>query len=143
MISEKIIGYLLLLFGIGIILGSTYSLYLVFTGKQESPQIFSFKMPTISLPSQQSYQLQLPEGMSLPEGVSLSPAGEKAATPSEIKLFPDEPINKMVNMSIYLLLMGFVASSGAKIASIGVKMIKDIKVVINQKDIKENLPTVS
>lgn len=154
--TEKIIGYFLLVVGIGIILGSTFSLYQVFTGQKKAPRVFSFEMPGISLPSQQNLELKLPEGIELPEGVEL-PEGlslpnlptpgatrevpKNEITPpkenQELKLLPDEAINNLANMSIYFLLMGFIASAGAKIAGIGVKMIKDIKVVVREEKIKQ------
>jgi len=154
--TEKIIGYLLLIAGIGIILASTFSLYQVFTGQRSAPSVVSFKAPTISLPTQPSLEFKLPEGIDLPEGMELPeglslpdlptpgvarevPRNERApsAESQELKLLPDEAINSIANMSIYLLLMGFIASSGVKIAGIGVKMIKDIKVVVKEEKIKQ------
>lgn len=130
--SEKIIGYLLLALGIGIIIASTFSLYQVFTGQKIAPEVFQFEAPTISLPTTQ--QLQLPQDMELPEGFSFPQA---EAQSQEFKVLPDEAINNLSNMFIYLLLMGFIASSGAKIATIGTKMAKDIKVVVKEEKVKQ------
>ncbi|HUW21387.1 MAG TPA: hypothetical protein VMW41_01835 [Candidatus Bathyarchaeia archaeon] len=137
MATEKIIGYFLLLVGIVTIVAGTFSLYQVFTGDRKAPRLFHVKMPAISLPGQQSLQLELPEGMSLPDGLSLP---KNIASPqqdsSEMKLLPDELVNDLTNMSLYFLLMGFVVSSGAKVASISVKLIKDIKVEVKEEKLK-------
>jgi len=135
---EKIIGYLLLIAGISVIVASGFSLYQVFTGRKEAPQVFSFKMPGISLPISQT-EIKLPEGINLPTGVQLPEGllGQNSGEKSEIKLLPDEPVNQITNMSIYLLLMGFLVSVGGKIASLGVQLIKEIKVVVKEEKIKE------
>lgn len=135
--SEKIIGYLLLTVGVGIIIVSTFSLYQVFSGQQKPPQVVQFEVPTISLPAQQSFQIDLPEGMELPEGITLPGLEKQPAEGQEFKLLPDEAVNSLINMFIYLMLMGFIASSGVKIASIGIKMIKDIKVEIKEEKIRQ------
>ena len=135
--TEKIIGYVLLIAGIGVIIGSTFSLYQVFTGQKTAPQVFQFESPSISLPTQQSFQLELPEGMTLPEGVALPETKNQPAESEGFKILPDETLNNMGNAGLYLLLMGFLASSGAKIASIGVKMVKDIKVVVKEEKVKQ------
>lgn len=134
--SEKIIGYLLLAVGIGVIVVSTFSLYQVFSGQKKAPRVVHVETPTISLPGQQSLQLELLEGVELPEGIV-----EKQPVESQkIKIFSGETVNSLINMFIYLMLMGFIASSGVKISSLGVKMIKDIKVVVKEEKIKQNLP---
>lgn len=119
--SEKIIGYCLLIAGMVIILASTFSLYRVFTGQQKPPSVFSFEVPGISLPASPTTQSQLP------------------AETAEIKILPDELINSLMNMSVYFLLMMFISSSGAKIASIGVKMIKDVKVIVKEEKLKRGI----
>jgi hypothetical protein len=134
--TEKIIGFSLVLIGIGIIIASAYSVYQVFTGEADPPSVFHFEAPSITLPTQQSLSLELPEGMELPEGFSLPSASEEEKEPQKIKLLPDEVINKVVNMSIHLLLMGFLVTVGAKIAGIGTKLVKEIKVVVKEEKIK-------
>lgn len=123
---EKILGYLLLLVGIAMILTSLFLVYQVLTGKNKPPQIFNVESPTIKLPTASS-NLQLPEGLELPEGFSLQEATNEA-TPAGIKIIPDELLNGMVNISLYYLLMMFAASTGVKIADIGTKLIKEIKI---------------
>ena len=102
-------------------------------------------MPTISLPVQApNLDLKSLEKNNLAEGTGIAggPSGLedslKSQTSSSLKILPDEAINKSSNLLIFLLLMGFIASSGAKIALIGVKMIKEIKVVIKEDKIKRS-----
>ncbi|MBN1262914.1 MAG: hypothetical protein JW991_01000 [Candidatus Pacebacteria bacterium] len=133
--SEKLAGYLLLAVGLGVIVASAFSIYQVFTGLKTPPEVFSFEAPGITLPGQQNYQIRLPEGYELPERFSLSDPGEKSP-PQELKLLPDEVVNGLVNMSIYLLLMGFLSSVGFKIAALGIKLVKEIKMVVSQDRIR-------
>ena len=141
--TEKIIGYVLLVVGIGIIISSAFSVYQVFTGQKTPPQVVSFEAPSITLPGQQAFEIELPEGMELPEGVSLPKTSASQGKPQELKILPDEMINQISNMSLHFLLMGFLVSVGAKIASIGTKMAKEIKVVIKEEKIKPVAPSSS
>lgn len=141
MSGVKIGGTILIVCGVGFIVAATFFTYRVFSGVQNPPQVFQLQSPEISLPSASTYQLQLPEGLELPEGFSLPTAEKNPVESSKLKLVPDELINGIANMSIYLLLMGFITSSGAKIANIGVKMVKDIKVEIKEEKIKTALKT--
>ena len=114
-------------------------MYEVFAGQKKPPKIFSFESPKITLPTQQNLELELPEGMALPDGVSLPRrvTPKNQVSQQELELFSGDVLSQVTNMSIYLLLMGFIASSGAKIASIGVRMIKDIKVVVKEEKIRQ------
>ena len=125
--SDKALGYVLLLGGLIIIVVSTYSGYRVLTGKSDPVRIFDVEAPTINLGGQGN--LELPEGFQLPEGFSL-PQSSSAGT--SIKIFPDEVFNRLLNSGFYFLAMSFVASSGAKIASIGVQLVKEIKVNVRE-----------
>jgi hypothetical protein len=135
---EKIIGYLLLIAGVIVIIGGTFCLYQVFSGQKKTPEIFSFEAPSVSLPSQQSLEFEIPEGMDFPGGFSLAEPmiQESAGEDQKLKILPDEAINAITNMMVYFLLMGFIASSGAKIAHLGVRMIKEIRVVVKEGKIE-------
>lgn len=141
--TEKIIGYILLVIGMGIILVSAFSVYQVFTGQKTPPRVVSFEAPSFTLPGQQAFEIELPEGMKLPEGVSLPQTSVSQGKSQELKILPDEMINSVSNLSFHFLLMGFLASVGAKIASIGTKMVKEIKVVIKEEKIRQAIQSSS
>lgn len=125
--SDKTLGYILLLVGLGMIIVSTFLAFSSLAGKSGPPKIFDVEAPTINLPGQ---GLTLPEGIQLPEGVTL-PANSSAS--SGLKILPDEVFSRLLNSSIFFLAMTFVASSGAKISGIGVQLIKEIKVQVKEE----------
>lgn len=103
--SEKSIGYILLALGIVLILFALLRMFLVFTGKM--PPIDLFDSPAISLP--------------LPNGASQ-------------ELVSADYLNLSSNLFIELLLMGFVASVGQKLASTGTSLLRPITVKLKAKD---------
>lgn len=129
--SEKILGYLLLVVGILIIAVATVMVLRVLGGKTNPPKVFDVEAPTIQLP-QAGSGLSLPEGLTLPEGVDLSQL-QSTQQPSGVKIIPDEVFSRLLNSSMVYLAMMFLATSGAKVASIGVQLIKDIKVNVKEK----------
>lgn len=121
---DKLIGYLLLIGGLFMILLGLFLVFNTLTGKFKPPQVSKYELPQIEL-ALPAASIQVPEGTQLPEGFRMP------TTASSTKLqIPNEIINDLIGISFYYLLMMFLASSGYKIASIGVKMIKDIKVKV-------------
>lgn len=118
------IGYVLLAGGILMIVIPIFFIAAVLTGKNKPPQVFNVEAPEINLPSQQS--IDLPDNLKR-AGVTLNAPVQGN---SKMKLIPDAVFNDTLNIGLYYLLMTFIASSGSKIAGIGVKLIKDIKVQV-------------
>lgn len=96
----------------------------VLTGKSKPPQVFNVEAPTFDLPLS-GQQLELPKNVTIPQGLNMTQSGSQ-----KIKIIPDEVFNSSLNIGVYYLLMVFIASSGSKIAGIGIKLIKDIKVQV-------------
>ena len=132
--GEKLFGYVLLLAGLLMIFAATYMVYGVLTGKSKPPKVFNVKAPSFQLPSPAVPNIELPEGATLPAGLKLNQGPNPS--PSTIKLIPDEVFNGYLNIGLYYLAMMFLASSGTKVAGLGIKMIKDIKVQIKEGKIK-------
>lgn len=126
--GEKLFGYILLAVGLFLIFAATYMVYGVLTGGAKPPQVFNVEAPNFQLPTDTSQILELPEGATLAAGLRLTRDSNQSSP--GIKLIPDEVFNGSLNISLYYLAMMFLASSGAKIAGLGVKMIKDIKIQI-------------
>jgi hypothetical protein len=112
MSSEKIIGYILLILGVLAIIFPSYSVYQVFTNRAKPVQLFKF------------------EGVNLDFGKLV----EQPESSKNLKqeLIAPEVLNDPMNLAAHVFLMGFLASSGLKIASIGVQLLRPIKV--NVKD---------
>lgn len=115
--SEKITGYTLLVCGIALILFCAFNVYFVFTKQAQPVQLFSF--PAISFDMSQSLTAGLP-----PEIARSLP--KTAAKPTE--LISANMLNQTSNIFAHLFLMGFLASIGEKLASLGIQLVRPIVV---------------
>jgi hypothetical protein len=98
---DKIIGYTLLILGVILLLFSIYEMVNVYTGNVSPPNLFNFS------------------------DVSLS--GQNGANATAIQ---GTQLSQLPNLFFWFILMGFVMFAGGKIASLGVSMLKDIKVEV-------------
>lgn len=114
--SEKIIGYTLLSSGIAIILFSAFNVVFVFTKQAQPVQLFNF--PAITFDMSQSLTAGLPP--------QLAQAVKTSSKPTE--LISAEMLNQTSNIFAHLLLMGFLAGIGQKLASLGVQLVRPIVV---------------
>lgn len=103
--SEKITGYLLLILGLLIVAVSVFEIYQVFTGKQTP----------ISVVKSSSVSVQL-----IPD-----------SAPVEVLKASD--IDRLTNLTLFYLLMSFIASAGFKVSSLGVQMLRPIEVKLSAK----------
>jgi hypothetical protein len=102
--SEKIIGYALLLLGVILLLFSIVEMFTVYFGYAPPPKLFNLQDISLSL-------------------------GNNA---SNVSLIQGAQASQLPNLFFWFILMGFVLLAGGKIASLGVSMIKDIKVEISE-----------
>jgi hypothetical protein len=109
-ITNKIIGYFLLAIGISIILFSAYKIYLTFTGTSLPPNIFNFEPITISLPDSSKQLGNLKQ-----------------------EILSKDAINKPLDYGFYLMLMGFLSSTGFRVASLGIQLVRTIKVNVREQ----------
>lgn len=107
--TEKVLGYLLIFLGILAIFLSAFSVYLVFTHKAE-PYAFMQPGPIV-------FNLQLPA----------DPSGSKMVN-VPVDLSKVMPLAPITNIFLHLVLMGFIASAGAKLAGIGTNLVRPIVV---------------
>lgn len=129
--NEKIIGYFLLIIGLIIIVSSTFYAVFILTGKTKPAKVFNVKAPEIPIPSaSQTLDLSSLENSGIPSQIldSLKPA--KQTQPTAIKIIPDEVFSDLINMFVAYILVMILASTGSKFASIGIQLIKEIKVQV-------------
>ena|SRR3989344_6499620 len=121
--KEKVIGYSLLTVGILIILYSAFSVYSVFTKKQNPQDVFN--LPGISLDLSGLVGSDLsPEERALMKEKNVSTKAE---------LVSPEVLNTPLNYTFHILFMGFIASIGFKIANLGTLMVRPIKVNLKEE----------
>lgn len=122
---EKVVGWILLSFGLLLILLSLVFIFLVFTGRTKPPEVMNVAAPSLEL-SSLTGSIELPPQLRA-QGFSISQNDQK---PAGQKIIPDDVFNFYINSGIFYLLMMFVASTGSKVAGIGVSLIKEIKVKV-------------
>lgn len=111
--TEKITGYSLLILGVSLIVISLFSVFLVFTGQAQPVKPFNFS------------------GVSLDLGSQLAPGLVKNTAPAEI--IPAAMINDSANLFAHMVLMGFIASIGQKLASLGIQLVRPVVVKLNEQ----------
>jgi hypothetical protein len=99
---DKIIGYTLLILGVILLLFSIYEMVNVYTGNASPPNLFNLS------------------------DVSLS-TGQNGINATAIQ---GTQLSQLPNLFFWFILMTFVVFAGGKIASLGVNMLKDIKVEV-------------
>jgi hypothetical protein len=104
---EKIVGYVLLALGAALILFSVIEMFVVYYGNTAPPALVA--MSDVSLPN---------------------PVGSNFTLASGLE------ISQILNLSFWYVLMFFILAAGGKIATLGVGMVKDIKV-----EVRESLQT--
>jgi hypothetical protein len=100
--TEKIIGYSLLTLGVILLLFSIYEMVSVYTGSTPPPNLFN--LSDVSLPTDQNG--------------------------TNVTLIHGAQLSQLPNLFAWFILMGFVMFAAGKIATLGVSMIKDIKVEV-------------
>lgn len=109
--SERQIGYVLLGGGIFVMFVAFVIVVLLFTGIIQPVKLFSIPAPSFDTGN------LMPEIPGIPQA-----AGEK------VEIIPTDAFNRILNIGIQFLLMTFTMSFGFKIANLGVKLVRPIKI---------------
>ena len=96
--SDKAVGYILLLIGLGIIFFAIFSAFSVFNGSKTPPQLFNIV---------KSSEPITVGGMQIPG----------------MEFIPTAYLNQSGNLTFFMLFMFFLLSAGGRIASIGISML--------------------
>lgn len=117
--SEKAVGYLLLATGVGMMCISTFLVFQVFTGRGQPFPVFHVSSMAVDFN-------QIIGGL-LPQEV-VSQAAKRPAQKTEI--LPADTMNQLFNLLTTLMLYGFLINVGAKLASLGVQLVRPINVTL-------------
>jgi hypothetical protein len=96
--SDKAVGYVLLLIGLGIIFFSIFSALSVFNGSKAPPQLLNIEKSSDPITV---------GGMQIPG----------------LEFIPTAYLNQSANLTFFMLFMFFLLSAGGRIASIGITML--------------------
>jgi len=121
--SERVTGYSLLFLGLLIIFYSAFSVFNVFNKKANPIDIFNLEGISLDLANFVGSDLSPEEKSAIDEG--------KINTKAEL-ISPDV-LNSPLNYTFHLLFMGFIASVGFKIASLGVMLVRPIKIKLKDE----------
>jgi len=123
--TEKVLGYFLIVLGILTIIFSVYNIYQIFASNKQPVNIFNFEGITIDLNNLVAKQ-----------------TGATSIPRNETELISADIFNKPLNLIAHLFLMGFISNSGLKIAIIGTNLVRPINVKLQAKEVgqkKESL----
>lgn len=123
--SERIIGYTLLGIGIVMIVTTTLQIFSVFTGKAKPIEVFEVEK---TQPAQQSSTSDLLD--KIQQGDFSNFLNADSGSIPGLEVISPEALYKMLNITSYYFLMMFLLNVGYKIASLGVQMVRPIKVEI-------------
>lgn len=123
---NPIAGYALLFGGILLMLISAFQVYRVFTKQAEPFQLFNFEGIKVNIAQMTPQIAETPELVKLQKqlGINLNQVTQQVTQPIEI--FPAAMVNTLVDFGAYMMLMGFLVNLGAKLASIGVKLVRPV-----------------
>lgn len=120
--TEKLAGYILLATGVVVILLSGFNVYQVFTKKAPPVQLFSFDAISIDA-------MQLLGGDMTPEERAYAKAQVGSA---QLEIMSAAMINDTSNILAHVVLMGFIASVGMRLATIGTYLVRTIHVHVKE-----------
>ena len=114
----KIFGWVLLLAGVLIIIGTLYYSFNIFTGKSDVPEIFD-------IPETENIQQSADLKGKLPTSAEELQKGVENIVGEQLKnLLPTDTIPKLLNLSVWSLLAGLLIFGAGQIAGIGIKLLK-------------------
>lgn len=108
---NKILGYLLLFVGLGIIFWTLYNSYGIFTGRITAPQIFEVsETESVSKSQTQDLQVQM----------------EEMIREQFKNMLPPDLLPNLFNMVSWSIIAGILIFGGGRISNIGIKLIRKI-----------------
>lgn len=124
--AEKIVGYVLLIFGFMIMFFSLTNIFMIVNRSSEPIQFVNLDAIVLK----QSIPLK-----GFPE--SIRPQLEEAinAAPPMV-LMNKNDINQTTNFMFHIFIMGFILNAGFNIAIIGTKLIREINIKVDSSQIK-------
>jgi hypothetical protein len=129
--SEKTTGYILLIAGIIIMIFATIQIVFVLTGKATPIKIFQTNERT----DENTNTLDVSQFISQLQNKS-SDSQFNSNTAPTIQLFNPIVLNKLLNLTIYYLIMQFLLGFGFKLSSLGTQLLRPLQVQIKNKNLE-------
>jgi len=129
--SEKVVGYILLAIGLFIIIFTLVNVYGLVAGSTQPFQVFNLDSISIDLNQLSQGTVKLPQELE-DMGVSVEPPQGSSVQ----EIFPSSILNQTSNVFVHIIILGFVASVGYKIAHLGVQMLRPIVVKTSERKLE-------
>lgn len=110
---ERVVGFLLVLLGLGVIIFTLFTSFQIFTGTMDPPQVFSLEEKQQVMPS--------PKASSSME--NLQELAQQALQKQLQSIIPQGTVAKLLNFTAWSFLAGLLLLGGSQIAGIGIKLI--------------------
>ncbi len=110
---ERILGFLLVLLGLGIIGFTLFMSFQIFTGKANPPQVFSFEEKKVAAPVKSA---------SSPLG-NFQELAQQTLQDQIQNIVPQGTVPILLNFTAWSFLAGLLLLGGSQIAGIGIKLI--------------------
>ncbi|KKQ38924.1 MAG: hypothetical protein US54_C0001G0049 [Candidatus Roizmanbacteria bacterium GW2011_GWA2_37_7] len=133
--SEKIIGYVLLGVGIFLMLVAAFQIILVFTGKAQPIKILNTTAQNNNQNTSKNIDSSNPDELLKQiqeDPLSLLSSGGGVSLPN---LIDPTVLYQMLNLTVYYFIMQFMLGFGYKLASLGVQMVRPLKISVDQNRI--------
>ena len=144
--SEKIFGYILILSGLAIILGAGFNVYQIVTRQAQPVRLFDFAGITINanqLIAEPVTSIDL-EGITSDQQAIVDELLKQQGTVKDsqgsgtsIEILPGDVLSETSNLFAHIILMGFLAGIGSKVAGIGTMLVRTIVVKVKEQKPKE------
>ncbi|MDP2637449.1 MAG: hypothetical protein Q8P26_00105 [Candidatus Levybacteria bacterium] len=132
--GERVTGYSFLVTGIVIMLIALIQVFLVFTNRMEPLQVFNISSENEGSSGSINSTVNLDNYLSNPQNLldteGLNNQGQSLSLPIP-EIIPSEVLDKTLNLTTQFFLMTFLMGFGYKIASLGVGLVRPIKVKLN------------
>lgn len=126
--TERTVGYILLVVGILIMIYSTWQIITIVTGKAQPPHLIDYKTPESSIST---------------DGLLGKLQGSSGSAIPMPQLFDPKALNDIINLSIFYLVMQFLLGLGYKFSSLGVSMLRPIVVQVKNKRLEQTVESES
>lgn len=114
--TSKQTGYIFLSLGLMVMFFSVIFIIFVFTGVREPISVLNIQAPSIPI---DAFMPQIPQELGMDISIP--------KTNKTIEFIDSISFNKMLNLGINLLFMGFMVNFGYKISSLGIQLINGTK----------------
>ncbi|MFI5265679.1 MAG: hypothetical protein ACHQT7_02950 [Candidatus Levyibacteriota bacterium] len=113
--AERNFGFVLLSVGLLVMVACVIIIIMTFIGSLSPIALFNIPAPSINT---SAFMPSIP--------------GLPKAAGTDIQMIPTKPFNDLLNLGIEFMLMSFIMSFGFKLADLGVKLVRPIKITAKE-----------